>query len=101
MLRFVLIGLGLFIVYKLFANDFLHKKTKNDKQQAKKAEEKKTAGELVKDPICGTYVSVEDSISVRDGESIHYFCSYECRDSFLKELESGGRELPERNKEEE
>ena len=33
---------------------------------------------------------------VRDGEKVHRFCSYECRDKFLQRLEEGGRELPPR-----
>lgn len=100
MLKFVIIGLGLFIVYKLFANDFVHKKTKSDEKEAKVSEKKKAAGELVKDPVCGTYVSLDDSITVRDGEKLHHFCSYDCRDKFLKQLEQSGRELPEGMREE-
>lgn len=94
MLKFVIIALGIFVVYKLFANDFLHKKQKGSEKDKKVMEKKKAAGELSKDPVCGTYVSVDDSITIRDGEKIHYFCSYDCRDKFLKELEQGGRELP-------
>ena len=52
--------------------------------------------EMVKDPECGAYVAVDGSISVRDGEKVHRFCSYECRDKFLQRLEEGGRELPPR-----
>ncbi len=94
MLKFLVIGLGLFIVYKLFANDFLHKKKKTDAKSEKNTEKKVAAGELVKDPVCGTYVSIDDSITVRDGSTVHHFCSYDCRDAFLKQLEQGGREIP-------
>lgn len=95
MLKFVVIALGIFIVYKLFANDFKHKSKAREEKEAKTMKKKKAAGELVKDPVCGTYVSLEDSITVRDGEAVHHFCSYECRDEFLKQLEQNGRELPE------
>lgn len=101
MVKFLVIGLGIFIVYKLVANDFLHKKTQNTAQDQKVRDKKVAAGELVKDPACGTYVSIDESITVRDGENIHHFCSYECRDKFLKELQEGGRELPEGLKKEE
>lgn len=100
MLKFVVIAAGIFIVYKLFANDFSHKKKKGSENEAKVMEKKKAAGELAKDPICGTYVSIDDSITVRDGEKLHCFCSYDCRDKFLKQLEEGGRELPEGIREE-
>lgn len=88
MIKFIVIALGIFIAYKLFANDFLHKKKSNDQQNQKETEKKAASGEVVKDPICGTYVSISDSISVKDGQNIHRFCSYECRDTFLKKLEA-------------
>ena len=100
LLKFALIAVGIFIVYKLFANDFLHKKKRGSEKEAKVMEKKKAAGELVKDPVCGTYVSLDDSITVRDGEKLHHFCSYDCRDKFLKQLEEGGRELPEGSRKE-
>lgn len=59
-------------------------------------ERKVAAGEMVKDPECGTYVSVDGNISVRDGDKVYRFCSYDCRDKFLQRLEEGGRELPPR-----
>lgn len=95
MWKLIFIGLGIFIVYKLFANDFIHKQQKSTEKESKEAEKKKASGELVKDPICGTYVSIDDSITVRDGETVYHFCSYDCRDKFLKQLEQNGRELPE------
>lgn len=94
LVKLLLIGAGLFILYKLFANDFLSKKKASSEKEAKATKKKKEAGELVKDQVCGTYVSIDDSITVRDGEKVHHFCSYECRDKFLKQLEDGGRELP-------
>ena len=43
---------------------------------------------MVKDPICGTYVEKDGSIRVREGEKVHVFCSYECRDKYLKQIEA-------------
>lgn len=83
-----------YAAWKLFSNDFL-KKRKEEEKLAKKEEERKVAaGEMVKDPECGVYVSIDDSISVRDGGKTYYFCSYDCRDKFLKSLKEGGRVLP-------
>jgi YHS domain-containing protein len=43
-----------------------------------------SAGELRKDPVCGTFVPVGTSLKrVVGGETI-YFCSAECRDKFTK-----------------
>ncbi len=41
-----------------------------------------TGGELKKDPVCGTYVSTEASVTKRvNGETVH-FCSAACRDKY-------------------
>lgn len=94
MVRFLVIALAIFVLYKLFANDIKRKVQGNKQTDAKGEAKQAETGELTKDPVCGTYVSVADSITVRDGETLHHFCSYECRDTFLKKLEQGGREIP-------
>ncbi len=40
------------------------------------------AGELKKDPVCGTYVSPAASLSRNVGGEVLYFCSKECRDRY-------------------
>jgi YHS domain-containing protein len=41
-----------------------------------------SAGELRKDPVCGTFVPVSTSLKrVVDGETV-YFCSADCRDRY-------------------
>ena len=34
---------------------------------------------LVRDPVCGTYVTPNTALSLTDGGATHYFCSQECR----------------------
>ncbi|QGY41203.1 transcriptional regulator [Pseudodesulfovibrio cashew] len=84
MLKFIVIGVALFLVYKLFMGD----KKKKEMDQAQTTKQKVASGEMVKDPICGTYVEHDGHIRVREGEKVHVFCSYECRDKFLKQLEA-------------
>ena len=39
-------------------------------------------GELKKDPVCGTYVSVDTAVTKRiNGQTVH-FCSAACRDKY-------------------
>jgi len=41
-----------------------------------------TGGELKRDPVCGTFVSVDVSVTKRvNGETLH-FCSPACRDKY-------------------
>ncbi len=89
------------VLFKLFTNDSRKKSQKNAAKREKEVERKVATGEMVKDPICGTYVSLDQEIRIRDGETIHRFCSYECRDKFLTQLEQGGREIPASSREEE
>lgn len=94
MWKFIIIALAAYFLYRMFANDWLKKKKVAAAEEKADLERQVAAGEMVKDPQCGTYVSVANSISVRDGDKVHYFCSYDCRDAFLKALESQGREIP-------
>ena len=92
MLKFLLIGLALFALYKLITND----RGKKNQDETKVKERKIATGEMVKDPICGTYVERDGSVTVRDGKKLHCFCSYECRQKFLDGLEDSGRVIPEK-----
>jgi YHS domain-containing protein len=37
---------------------------------------------LVRDPVCGTHVAEEVSISLREGGELVHFCSTACRDAY-------------------
>ncbi len=97
MYKFLLIGLALVVLYKLITND----RGKKAQDESKVREKKIAKGELIKDPACGTYVDPDNAISVRDGDKRYCFCSYDCRDKFLKDLEESGRAIQRREEEEE
>jgi YHS domain-containing protein len=84
------------LLFKLVTND---NKKKTDKKH-KDMEKKVATGDMVKDPVCGAFVSLDQDIRIRDGETIHRFCSYECRDKFLARLEESGRAISKESKEE-
>ncbi len=44
------------------------------------------SGRVFKDPQCGTYVAEEIAFEVHTSSQVHYFCSAECRDRYLKKL---------------
>ena len=73
MVKWLILILAGYALYRLFAND-LNKKQKESKQEsAAEMERKVAAGEMVKDPECGAYVAVDGSISVRDGETQYMY----------------------------
>jgi YHS domain-containing protein len=89
MLKFLILAAALFLLFKLFKGDARRKEVREEKEQ----ETLKASGEMVKDPICGSYVSREDcEIRVRNGDTVHCFCSYECRDKYMKQLEGKAEE---------
>lgn len=97
MLRWIILGVIGFILYKLVSNEFSKRAATN------KAEQPKTqaAGKnMVKDPTCGSYIEPSSGVSVKDGETVHHFCSYECRDAFLEKLRDEGRQIPEKKEKE-
>jgi YHS domain-containing protein len=47
---------------------------------------------LVRDPVCGTHVAPNASLSLSSGGTTHYFCSQKCRDEFGRHSPAGGRQ---------
>jgi YHS domain-containing protein len=73
----LLLAAGLiFITIKLFRKPV---ENKND-ESASSSE----AVDLVKDPICGTFVEETTDYKVKYYDKLYYFCSQECRDKFIE-----------------
>ena len=85
MIRILIFVAAGFLLYKLIAGN----KRQKAVQEKKEEETLAASGEMVKDPICGTYVSKDADIRVRNGDTVYCFCSYECRDKYLKQLKAG------------
>jgi YHS domain-containing protein len=88
--KWIVALLAIAFLYKLLTDD----KKKKVREDDKAKESRIVSGELVKDPICGVYVEAANSISVRDGKTVHHFCGHECRDRFLEKLQDEGRQIP-------
>ncbi len=84
MWKLLIIAIAGFVLYKMFMGDKSKKESDKKKETAKKV----AKGEMVKDPVCGAFVSLDSAVRVRDGEKVHHFCSYECRDAFIQRLEA-------------
>ncbi len=84
MFKFLVIAVALFIMYKLLTNDWKKKKEAKQKEHEKLA----ATGTMVKDPICGTFVDKNSDVRIKHEDQVHCFCSYDCRDKYLKKLNS-------------
>lgn len=80
MLRFLLLGVLLIVVARLFWRfvDGLIAGVRGLPPQGRSA----PAVKLVRDPVCGTYVPARPALSADSGGATHYFCSEECRKAF-------------------
>ncbi|WP_371133104.1 transcriptional regulator [Humidesulfovibrio sp.] len=81
--KLLILAICAFVVWKLFVGD---KRWKETKAQEKK-EDLVASGEMVKDPVCGAYVSKNSDIRVRQGDVLLNFCSYDCREKYLARIE--------------
>lgn len=89
MMKWLLIIAAVFILYKLFIND----RRRRVAQEERKPESIKPTGEMIQDPVCGAFVSKDSDIRVRQGEAVHCFCSYDCRDKYIKQVTSVDAEV--------
>lgn len=83
MIRFLFIGLLLYIGYRIIIS-----LTTAKKPLAKPGESHDSAGiETYKDPVCGVYVSEETAIIGRYDGQRHYFCSMDCLEKYREQLD--------------
>jgi len=81
-MRFLLRVLLVFIVISAaitIVRGFLAPRTPARRRGSPQPERPQSAGKLVKDPVCGTYVAEENALRVKN----EFFCSEECRSKFL------------------
>jgi hypothetical protein len=89
MWKWIVLVLAVYALYRLFLNDRLKKK----KKDANDRERLTASGEMVKDPECGAYIAADSGITIRDGDAVHRFCSYDCRDAFMRRIQTERKEV--------
>ena len=67
-IKVAIVALVCYVLYRLFMND----SKKKSEKEAEKKKKRVDSGEMVKDPVCGTYVEKDSAITVRNGEQIVY-----------------------------
>ena len=83
MIRFLVIGLLLYIGYRIILS-----LTSAKKPLEKPDESLGSAGiETYKDPVCGVYVSEENAVIGRYDGQRHYFCSMNCLEKYREQLD--------------
>lgn len=72
-LKFLVTGGLIYLTYILFRN----------KKSIAKPSEQEEAVELIKDPVCDTFVEKDTEFKVKYYDKLYYFCSDECQQKFI------------------
>jgi YHS domain-containing protein len=81
----ILSWLLLFLALKSIARTFMagvHRTRQAPRARSSERPPAPSGGELIKDPVCGTYVSAGASVTRTVNGQVIYFCSEECRKQY-------------------
>jgi len=82
-LRLVIIGILLYILYRLLTGS--RRKGLRDGKHGSAASGRAVQDVLVEDPVCHTYIPKGQAIQLHHNKQMYYFCSDKCCRMFLKE----------------
>jgi YHS domain-containing protein len=81
-LRLVIIGLLLYILYRLLIGP--KKKQKEARENGPSSSEGAVQDILAEDPVCHTYIPKGQAVQLHHDKKMYYFCSDKCCEMFLK-----------------
>ena len=81
-LRLVIIGLLLYIVYRLLTGP--KKKREEVQENGPTSSEAAVQDVLAEDPVCHTYIPKGQAVQLHHDKKMYYFCSDKCCEMFLK-----------------
>ena len=81
-LRLVIIGVLLYIVYRLLTGP--KKKQQEVQENGPASSEGAVQDVLAEDPVCHTYIPKGQAVQLHHDKKMYYFCSDKCCEMFLK-----------------
>lgn len=82
-LRIILIGLLIYVLFKVTSLAIRSFRTQSFEKPDQVPLSERKVSEMVRDPVCGLYITPNEALSVMDkGRTIH-FCSAECRGKYI------------------
>ena len=81
-LRLVIIGVLLYIVYRLLTGP---KKKQEDTKKTSASADGAVQDVLAEDPVCHTYIPKGQAVQLHHDKKMYYFCSDKCCEMFLKQ----------------
>lgn len=90
MIRFLIIGLLLYVGYRIIMS-----LTSAEKPLAKHPNGRDHGVDTYRDPVCGVYVTEETAVIGRHDGQRHYFCSMNCLEKYREQLDHSSPSNPE------
>lgn len=90
MIRFLIIGLMLYIGYRIIIS-----LTSAEKPLPKHPNDRDHGVDTYRDPVCGVYVTEETAVIGRHDGQRHYFCSMNCLEKYREQLDHSSQSNPE------
>jgi len=82
-LRIILIGLLIYVVTRFILLTMRYLKSQSFEMRDQVPPSDSEVNEMVRDPVCGVYITPREAISVVErGRRIH-FCSEQCRQKYI------------------
>ena len=88
MIRFILLAILILLIARAFwkvMDSVMEAAGVTPRRKARGGGGAAPAVRLVRDPVCGTHVAPNASLSLSDGATTHYFCSQQCREAWRKQ----------------
>lgn len=82
-IRLLIIGLIILFVYRLWKRTLKKFWSYREEALKERPKEHEKIAELVKDPVCNTFIEKSQAIEYKG----NYFCSPECREKFIAKKE--------------
>jgi YHS domain-containing protein len=85
-LRLVLLGVLIYVLYKiLWKGDWFPSLFSKNSKRRNNSPTGGPIEQMKRDPVCGTFIPENQAIKYKNGKETLYFCSEECKQTYLFE----------------
>jgi ribosomal protein L32 len=86
LMRLILICVFVYVCISVLARITRRWGALKARREARRAEKSNPASNMVRDPVCGTYIASHEAVTIHtNGRDVH-FCSTKCRDKYVNRL---------------
>lgn len=86
LIRLILICVLVYACIKVLVWVARQWKSVRARSEARRTDKGNEVSDMVRDPVCGTYIAAREALTIRRGGRDIHFCSTECRDKYVSQL---------------